>query len=147
MADSRFVVNYFRLSADHRLLFGGGESYGEAFPRDIEGLVRRRMEALYPSLKGVRVTHAWGGTLGITLTRLPVFAEPMPGVFSVGGYSGSGVALATMAGKLLAEAFAGERARFDAMAALPAPPLPGGALLRRPAMVAAMLLAQARDMI
>ena len=147
VADSRFVVNYFRLSADDRLLFGGGESYGEAFPRDIRAVVRPRLEGLFPQLRGVKLTHAWGGTLGITRTRLPVFAELAPGVVHAGGYSGSGVALATMAGRILAELHAGERARFDVMAALPAPPFPGGPRLRRPTMVAAMLLAQLRDMI
>ena len=145
VADSRFVVNYYRLTEDRRLLFGGGESYGWRFPRDLPGFVRARMLRVFPQLADVAVTHAWGGTLAITPTRLPYFAEPRPGVLTASGYSGSGVALATMAGAVLAEALTGERRRFEAMARLPVPAFPGGARLRRPLLVAAMLLAQLRD--
>lgn len=145
VADSRFVVNYWRLSEDRRLLFGGGESYGWRFPRDLKSFVRARMLKLHPDLADVAVTHAWGGTLAITRTRLPVWGELRPGVFAALGWSGSGVALATMAGEILSEALAGDRRRLDAMARLPAPPLPGGRRLRRPGLVAAMLLAKARD--
>ena len=145
VADSRFVVNYWRLSRDRRLIFGGGESYGWRFPRDLKGYVRARMLRLYPDLADVAVTHAWGGTLAITLTRLPVWGELRPGVFAALGWSGSGVALATMAGEVIAEALAGERRRFDAMARLPSPELPGGRRLRRPGLIAAMLIARLRD--
>ncbi|MEC9435058.1 MAG: FAD-binding oxidoreductase [Pseudomonadota bacterium] len=145
VADSRFVVNYFRLSEDGRMLFGGGESYGWRFPRDIAALVRPRMLALFPQLAEARIDHAWGGTLAITPTRLPVWGEIRPGVLNASGYSGSGVALATMAGTVLAEWIAGDRRRFETMAALPVPRFPGGAALRRPALWAAMLLAQIRD--
>ncbi|TYO90053.1 NAD(P)/FAD-dependent oxidoreductase [Oceanicella actignis] len=147
VADSRFVVNYFRFSEDGRMLFGGGESYGDAFPRDIKGYVRRRMLKVLPQLADARIDFGWGGTLGITMTRLPFFAEVRPGVFNASGYSGSGVAMGTMAGQLLAEALNGDRRRFDVMARLPAPPFPGGALLRRPTLVAAMLFARLRDML
>jgi gamma-glutamylputrescine oxidase len=145
VADSRFVVNYFRLSHDHRLLFGGGESYGYAFPADIPGYVRSRMEAVFPQLAGVGVTHGWGGTLAITRTRLPLIAEIAPGLYNASGYSGSGVALATMAGRIVAEAIGGDRVRLDTMADLPTPSFPGGAALRAPTLVAAMLLARLRD--
>lgn len=145
VADSRFVVNYFRLSEDRRMLFGGGESYGWTFPRDIAGLVRPRMLALFPQLAEARIDHAWGGTLAITPTRLPVWGEIRPGVFNASGYSGSGVALATMAGAVLAEAASGDRRRLDVMSALPVPRFPGGASLRRPILTAAMLLARLRD--
>ncbi|MGG7566586.1 NAD(P)/FAD-dependent oxidoreductase [Rhodovulum sp. DZ06] len=145
VADSRFVVNYFRLSSDHRLLFGGGESYGDAFPADIRALVRPRMEKLFPSLRGVKLTHAWGGTLGITRTRLPMVEEVAPGVVSAGGYSGSGVAMGTMMGKVLAQLHLGDPARFEVMRSLPRPAFPGGPRFRRPTLVAAMLAAQLRD--
>jgi gamma-glutamylputrescine oxidase len=145
VADSRFVVNYFRLSRDNRLLFGGGESYGDAFPPDIQAYVRPRMEAVFPQLAGVRLTHGWGGTLAITRTRLPLIAEVEPGIYNASGYSGSGVALATMAGKILAEAISGDRTRLDVMADLPTPRFPGGAMMRKPTLVAAMLLARVRD--
>lgn len=147
VADSRFVVNYYRLSEDRRLLFGGGESYGWIFPKDLKGFVRSRMLEAFPQLEDLKITHAWGGTLAITPTRLPVWREVRPGVFNASGYSGSGVALATMAGAVLAEALAGDRRRLEVMARLPVPDFPGGARLRQPILVAAMLLARLRDAI
>lgn len=147
MADSRFVVNYYRLSEDRRMLFGGGESYGWMFPRDIAGFVRPKMLKVFPDLDDVAITHAWGGTLAITPTRLPLWGELRPGVFNASGYSGSGVALATMAGPVLAEALTGDRRRLEVMSRLPAPRFPGGDALRRPTLIAAMLWAQIADRI
>jgi gamma-glutamylputrescine oxidase len=145
VADSRFVVNYFRLTADHRLLFGGGESYGWRFPADIAGLVRPRMLGVFPGLADVAVTHAWGGTLAITVDRMPAFQRLGPGLFSVAGYSGHGVALATLAGKLMAEAVQGTAERFDLFADLPQRAFPGGAALRWPLLVLAMTWYALRD--
>jgi gamma-glutamylputrescine oxidase len=145
VADTRFVVNYFRLSADGRLLFGGGESYGYRFPRDIAGVVRPRMLAVFPDLADVAIEHAWGGTLAITANRMPAFQRLGPGVFSAAGYSGHGVALATLAGKLIAEAAAGTAGRFDLLASLPQPRFPGGAALRWPLLVLAMSWYAMRD--
>ncbi len=145
VADSRFVVNYFRLSGDHRLLFGGGESYGYRFPADIAGLVRRRMLQVYPRLSETPVDYAWGGTLAITVDRMPAFQRLAPNVFSAGGYSGHGVALATLAGKLMAEAVQGTAERFDVLASLPQPRFPGGAQLRWPLLVLAMSWYALRD--
>src|SRR5690606_15322976 len=102
--DSRLVVNYFRKTPDGRLLFGGGENYSPDFPRDLPGFVRRRMLKVYPSLAEARITHAWGGTLGITLHRTPYVRELAPGVRIAAGYSGQGVMLAPYFGKLLAQA-------------------------------------------
>ncbi|MFQ8430666.1 NAD(P)/FAD-dependent oxidoreductase [Amaricoccus sp. W119] len=144
-ADSRFVVNYWRLSADGRMLFGGGESYGYRFPRDISGLVRPRMLSIYPDLADLRITHAWGGTLAITMSRMPSFQRLGPGLLSAAGYSGHGVAIATLAGKLLAEAVAGSAERFDLFAGLPSPPFPGGPALRWPLLVLAMSWYGLRD--
>lgn len=145
VADSRFVVNYFRLSEDRRMIFGGGESYGYRFPRDIAAVVRPRMIGLFPDLADARIDHAWGGALAITRTRLPDFARVAPGVRSIGGYSGSGVALATMAGRIAAEDIAGDGARFDLMAGLPTPGFPGGAALRHPLLILAMAWFTLRD--
>lgn len=143
--DTRFVVHYWRLTADRRMLFGGRESYGYRFPKDIAESVRARMLALYPRLAPFRVTHAWGGTLGITRTRLPNFLRLAPNLLSVGGYSGSGVAMATMAGRLAAEALTGPSPGFDLMATMPNRPFPGGTRFRHPLMVLAMLWASLRD--
>ena len=144
-ADDRFVVNYWRRSADNRLVFGGGETYGYRFPRDIAALVRPRLMALYPQLADLPIAHAWGGTLAITRSRLPFVARPEPGLYSAGGYSGHGVALATLAGQLMAEAVAGDAARFDVMARLPSPAFPGGPALRTPLLVLAMTWFALRD--
>jgi len=144
-ADDRFVVNYWRRSADNRLVFGGGETYGFRFPADIAALVRPRLAALYPQLADLPIAHAWGGTLAITRTRLPYLARPEPGLYTAGGYSGHGVALATLAGQLMAEAVAGDAGRFDVMARLPCPPFPGGPALRSPLLVLAMTWFALRD--
>ncbi|MBA3323855.1 MAG: FAD-binding oxidoreductase [Rhodobacteraceae bacterium] len=144
-ADSRFVVNYWRLSGDRRMLFGGGESYGYRFPADIAGLVRPRLLSIYPQLRDVAITHAWGGTLAITTNRMPAFQRLGSTVYSAAGYSGHGVAIATLAGKLMAEAVAGDASRFDVFAGLPQPRFPGGAGLRWPLLALAMSWYALRD--
>jgi len=145
VADSKFVPDYFRLSPDRRLLFGGGETYGPRFPGDIKSFVRRYMLRVFPQLADVVVDYGWGGTLAITRARLPHFARLAPEVFVAHGYSGQGIALATLAGKLIAEAIAGTAERFDVMADLGLEPFPGGTLLRRPALIAGMLYYGLRD--
>ena len=144
VADTKFVVNYWRLSEDNRLLFGGGESYGYRFP-DIIQTVRKPMQEIYPALRDVRIDHAWGGTLAITMTRNPCFLRVAPNILSASGYSGHGVALATLAGRLLAEAVSGQAERFDLMSTLPTPRFPGGAMLRWPILVLAMTWYSLRD--
>jgi gamma-glutamylputrescine oxidase len=126
VADSRFVVNYFWQTRDGRLVYGGGESYGRRFPRDIRARVRRNLSRVYPHLRDVAFSHAWGGTLAVTATRLPLLAEPAPGRFVAGGYSGHGLALSALFGAVAVEAMRGERVRFDLLASLPVPALPGG---------------------
>lgn len=145
VADSKFVINYFRLSEDRRLLFGGGESYGTRFPSDIEGLVCKNMASIFPHLQGIEIDYVWGGTLGITLNRMPSFQRLSGNVLSVGGYSGHGVALASLSGKLMAEAIAGQAERFDIMARIAPRPFPGGRLMRLPLMVLGMLWYSLRD--
>lgn len=143
--DSRFVVNYFRLSADRRLLFGGGETYSYDFPADIAAYVRPRMLGIYPQLADVRIEYGWGGTLGITMSRLPYLARLEPNVLTAGGYSGHGVAMATLAGQILADAVQGTLERFDLLAGLPERAFPGGPRLRSPLLVLAMLWHAMRD--
>ena len=145
VADSKFVVNYWRLSDDNRLLFGGGETYGYRFPADIAAVARKPMSQVYPGLRDVKIDYAWGGTLAITVKRMPYFARLGPGALSASGYSGHGVALATLAGRLMAEATAGQAERFDVMASIPCPRFPGGAALRSPILVAAMSWFALRD--
>ncbi len=144
VSDSRFVVNYYRLSADGRLLFGGGERYTRKPPTDIAGFVRPHMERTFPQLRGVRIDHAWGGLVSITLTRLPDVGRRGE-VYYAHGYSGMGAILSTLSGKLLVEAMAGETGRFDLFAGLAPPAFPGGAGLRGPLHVLGMLWYAMRD--
>ncbi|HQY43830.1 MAG TPA: FAD-binding oxidoreductase [Paracoccaceae bacterium] len=144
VADTKFVVNYWRLSDDNRLLFGGGESYGYRFP-DIVKTVRKPMLEVYPGLKDVRIDYAWGGTLAITMNRMPCFARVAPNILSASGYSGHGVAMATLAGRLLAEATAGQAERFDVMANVPIQRFPGGPAMRWPLLALAMTWYSMRD--
>jgi len=145
VADSKFVVNYYRMSEDKRLLFGGRESYSIGFPTDITTALRRRMETLFPQLAGVRIDHVWGGTLGITMTRLPLVTRVAPNVLNASGFSGHGVALSGFAGRVMAEAIAGQSERFDVLSDLPITPFPGGASLRAPLLSLAMSWYSLRD--
>ena len=147
VADSRFVVNYFRLSHDGRLLFGGGESYGYRFPDDIAAVVRKPMNIVFPHLKDVRIDYAWGGTLAITMKRFPFLARVAPNVLSASGYSGHGVGTATHAGQLMAKAIEGETDGFDVMGQIPTPTFPGGGALRTPLLMLAMTWYALRDRI
>ena len=144
VADSKFVVNYFRLSHDGRLLFGGGESYGYRFP-DIDKTVRKPLAEIFPHLRDVTFDYTWGGTLAITLKRLPFLARPGPRILSASGYSGHGVGTATHAGKLMADAIAGAAEGFDTLSRIPATPFPGGAMLRAPLLALAMTWYATRD--
>ncbi len=145
VADSKFVINYFKLSADNRLLWGGGENYSNRFPKDIGAFVRKYMLEVYPQLADVKIDYGWGGTLAITLNRMPYFDRIDNNLFVAQGYSGHGVALATLGGKLMAEAVSGTAERFDLFSKVPTPTFPGGTLLRWPGLVAGMLWYSLRD--
>jgi len=147
VADSKFVVNYYRLSEDHRLLFGGGESYGYKFPANLAEKARRPMLEIYPQLADARIDYAWGGTLGITMNRMPDFRRIEANILSASGYSGHGVAMATLAGRLMAEAIRGVAGKFDVMAAVPTSKFPGGTLTRWPLLILAMTWFSLRDRI
>jgi len=139
-ADSRFVINYFRLSADKRLLFGGGENYSKNLSKNIVPIVTRPLEKIYPFLKGVKIDFAWGGKLAITMNRLPFFTTLYNGkVISAQGYSGQGVALASYSGKIVSEKITGDGETFDIMSQIPRQSFPGGRFLRNPSMKIGML--------
>nr|WP_275403022.1 FAD-binding oxidoreductase [Roseibacterium persicicum] len=145
VSDSKFVVNYYRFSADRRFLFGGRESYGLGFPRDIAGPLVARMQRLFPQLGGVGVDHVWGGSLGITMTRLPHVVRVAPNILSGAGFSGHGVALSGMAGRVMAEAVMGQEDGLASFEALPVPRFPGGTALRAPLLTLAMTWYALRD--
>jgi len=145
MSDTRFVINYWKLSADNRLLFGGGETYTRSLPDDIRALVRPNMLNIYPELENVAIDYSWGGTLAITMSRLPDFGRLSARIFYAHGYSGHGVPSATFAGKILAEVISGSAERFDVLAGVPTRRFPGGTALRFPGLVAGMLFYSLRD--
>lgn len=130
-SDSRFVVRYWRKTADNRLVFGGGETGLGRIPADISAFVRPHMTEIYPQLSGVRIVHGWGGVVSVTAPRLPYVREIRPGVWASGGYSGQGVALAPFIGKLLAEAALGRPERLAVFTSLPVPALPLAEGVRR----------------
>lgn len=128
--DSRFVVRYFRKSRDGRLLFGGREIYAVNEPDDVKNAIRRQIADLYPALRDIEITHAWGGYVGITMPRKPYVREVMPNVISAGGFSGHGVMLSNFTGRLYAESVAGNRDRLKMLEDLKIPAFPGGTRFR-----------------
>ncbi len=144
IADSRFVLNYFRLSADKRLLFGGGEKYVQTPPADIAAFVRRHIAEVFPTLAATPIDHQWGGAVSVTMNRLPILGR-RGNVFHAYGFSGHGALVTTLAGELIAEALAGTASRFDVMASLPKRPFPGGKWMRRPLATLGLLWYALRD--
>jgi len=144
VADTRHVLDYYRKSEDGRLLFAGREGYWNV-PTDIAPIVRRRMLEVFPMLESVPTEYAWSGTVGITVTRLPHFGRLSPRVLFAHGYSGQGVALTSIGGKLMAEAALGNSERFDVMARVPAKKFPGGPWLRKPLVAAALFAFKIAD--
>lgn len=139
VADSRFVVNYFRIVAENRLLFGGGESYSYRFPNSIGPPVRSAMLKVFPQLKDVAIDYAWGGTLAITRNRLPFVAELSPSVYCAAGYSGHGLALSCACGAAIAEKITGDAKNFDALAGIPVARFPGSVRFRPLLLASAMI--------
>lgn len=146
VADINFVLDYYRLSADHRMLYGGRVSYSKIEPLSIRNSIRARMVKVFPQLRDVRIDYAWGGYVAITENRAPHFGRLEPDIYFAQGFSGHGIALCGLAGKLMAEAIAGTAERFDVFARIPHLPFPGGRWFRTPALVLAMAWFRLRDM-
>ncbi|MBW3138256.1 NAD(P)/FAD-dependent oxidoreductase [Ferrimonas balearica] len=147
VADINFVLDYFRLSGDHRMLFGGRVSYSKLDPINLAGSMAARMHDVFPQLKGVKQDYTWGGYVGITANRAPHFGRLADNIFFAQGFSGHGIALTGMAGTLMAEAVAGTAERFDLVAQIPHMDFPGGRLFRTPALVLAMAWYRMRDLL
>jgi gamma-glutamylputrescine oxidase len=144
IADSRFVLNYFRLSADKRLIFGGGEKYVQTPPADIAAFVRQHITQVFPSLADTPIDYAWGGAVGVTMNRLPHMGRK-GNVFFAHGFSGHGALVTTLAGELLAEAVTGTMERFDVFVHLPHRAFPGGKMFARPLATLGLLWYALRD--
>ena len=149
VCDNNLVLDYFRFSADHRLLFGGRVSYTTHTPRHLKASMRRRMVQVFPQLAGVDVDFVWGGFVDISMNRAPDFGRlgSEGNVFYLQGFSGHGVALTGLAGQLVAEAVAGQAERFDLFARLKHRGFPGGPLLRTPSLALGMLWHRMRDVL
>jgi gamma-glutamylputrescine oxidase len=144
VANTNFIVDYFRLTQDTRLLFGGRASYSTLEPSNLGNYMRPRMLSVFPQLSDVNIDHAWGGYIAITSNRIPDCGRLAPNIYYAHGYSGQGVALAGMYGKLMAECVKGQSERFDLLARVKHLPFPGGPI-RTPLLVAAMLFYRLRD--
>jgi gamma-glutamylputrescine oxidase len=146
VADANFVVDYFRLTADRRLLFGGRCSYSGIDPANLAANMLPRLVKVFPQLAETPIDYAWGGHIAITHNRLPDAGRIGNSVYYAQGYSGQGVALSGMFGKMMAEAIAGETSRFDIFGRIPHAPFPGGPLAR-PALTLGMLYYRIRDLL
>jgi gamma-glutamylputrescine oxidase len=155
VCDTNFVLDYFRPTADHRMLYGGRVSYSTATPMNLAASMQRRMARTFPQLRNTRIEYAWGGFVDISMNRAPDFgrlpdagaARAFSNVYYLQGFSGHGLALTGLAGRLVAEAIAGDAERFDTFARIRHRSFPGGALLRTPALVAGMAYYRLKDML
>ena len=147
VTDINFVLDYFRLSADKRLLFGGAVSYSTVAPSNLTEYMRRHMLKVYPQLHDVDIDYTWGGNVGITMNRLPHWGRLKNDIYFAQGFSGHGIALTGLAGKLMAEAIAGTAERFDLFARIPHKSFPGGPFLRTPGLVLGMAYYRMRDLL
>ena len=145
VSDNNISLDYFRCSADHRLLFGGRVSYTTMTPVRLESSLRARMARVFPQLAQVPLEYLWGGFVDISMNRAPDFGRIGSNIYYLQGFSGHGVALTGLAGRLVAEAVAGQAERFDLFSRLRHRPFPGGAWLRTPSLVLAMAFARLRD--
>lgn len=147
VCDCNFVLNYYRLSPDHRLLFGGRVSYSTMMPPNLPAAMRRKMLEVFPGLEDVAFDFTWGGFVAITVERTPHLGRVGQNVYFAQGFSGQGVAITGIAGKVIAEAIAGQAERFDLFASLPHTTFPGGKLFRTPSLALAMLWYRMRDLL
>lgn len=145
VSDTAWALDYFRLSHDHRLLFGGRASYSALPPPGLRGVMQRRMHQVFPQLADVAVEQVWGGYVDITRNRAPHWGRLDGNLYFAQGFSGHGVAAAGLAGEVIAAAIDGQSTRLDVFQRLQHAPFPGGPFLRMPLLVAAMSWYKLRD--
>ena len=145
VCDNNFILDYFRFSADHRMLFGGRVSYTTRTPANLQAVMARRMGQVFPELQGVSIDFLWGGFVDISMNRAPDFGRLGSNLYYLQGFSGHGVALTGLAGQLVAQAVAGQAEKFDVFAGLQHHQFPGGPLLRMPSLVLGTLYHRLRD--
>ncbi len=130
--DCNYLLDYYRLTGDNRLLYGGGVVYGARDPDDVERLIMPKLLKTFPQLQGVKIDYRWTGNFLLTLSRMPQFGRLDNNIYYMQGYSGHGVTCTHLAGRLISELLRGDAERFDAFAKLPHYPFPGGRSLRIP---------------
>jgi gamma-glutamylputrescine oxidase len=145
VADVNWALDYFRLSRDHRLLFGGRASYSTLPPPNLRATLARRMRRVFPQLADVGMDQVWGGYVDISMNRAPDWGRLGCNLYFAQGFSGHGVAATGLAGRIIAEAIRGQASRLDAFARIPHRPFPGGRIFRTPMLVAAMAWFKLRD--
>jgi gamma-glutamylputrescine oxidase len=143
--DCNFLLDYFRLSADQRLLYGGGVIYGARDPAHIESIIRPKMLKTFPELHGVRIDYAWTGNFLLTLSRLPQVGKLSGNIYYSQGCSGHGITFTHLIGRVLGQAIQGQAERFSAFERLPHYPFPGGRALRVPLTAMGAWYYQLRD--
>ncbi|MCG5075557.1 NAD(P)/FAD-dependent oxidoreductase [Paraburkholderia tagetis] len=146
ICDNNFFLDYFRLSADDRLLFGGRADSTGAPPAQLTESMKRRMTGVFAQLEGVSVEYAWGGFVDVTRNRAPDFGAVDPNYYYVQGFSGHGVALTGIAGRVVAQAITGERASFDLFSRVRHARFPGGPAWRRPTLEIGMMYHRVMEM-
>ena len=146
VCDTRFIIDYYRFSEDWRMIFGGGETFTSKFVKNSQSFVHKRMSTVFPQLKNVRIDYSWGGTLAITVNRLPHFGTLMNNkLIYAFGYSGHGLALSVLAGKLISEYLNGDNQRFNFFSDINHMSIPMGSVFRRPIYSSAILYYRIRD--
>ena len=145
VADINWALDYFRLSSDHRLLFGGRASYSTLQPMNLRATMQSRMTRVFPQLQGTRLEYVWGGYVDISLNRAPHWGRITPNIYFAQGFSGHGIAATGLAGRVIAESIRGQSSRLDVFARIPHRPFPGGRTFRTPMLVAAMAWFKLRD--
>jgi gamma-glutamylputrescine oxidase len=146
-SDTNNILDYFRVTADHRLIFGAGESYSARTPVNLVPRMRNRMLGVFPQLADLSITHSWGGFVDISMNQAPDFGRLGNNIYYLQGFSGHGLAMSGMAGRLVAEAIAGQAERFDIFARIKHHRFPGGALMRTPALALGMLYYRMLDLL
>ena len=147
VCDTRFIIDYYRFSEDWRMIFGGGETFTSKFINNSKNIVLQRMFKVFPVLKNFKIEYSWGGTLAITVNRLPIFGTLMNDkLLFAHGYSGHGLALSVLAGKLISEKISGNSERFDFIKRIKHLSIPGGDFFRSPIYSSALAYYKARDL-
>ena len=150
LCDQKVGLDYYRLSADRRLLFGGACHYSGRDPADIAAYMRPQMLKVFPQLADVRIDYQWGGKIGITANRFPQVGRlrQHPNVFYAQGYSGHGLNVTHWCAKLLGEVIhAGHSQGFDVFSAVPHMTFPGGPMLRSPLLALGMFWYRLREIL